>query len=209
MHGLDKGHIRLGIFNSMCNYLPSLIRGFNKKYPHITFEIFQGSYEDIIDWLQTGTVDIGFLSQTINPGFPFYKIFSDPLMCILNPDIPTVSEKEISLSDLANHPFIMQRESCDADAKLIMDKLNLDVHTVCHVVDDMTTVEMVRQGFGFAIMPLLTMSNLSNGVKMLQIVPHENRVIGAAVLNEANLSPTVKKCFHFIQNYDFAPVLFP
>ncbi|MEI3518506.1 MAG: LysR family transcriptional regulator substrate-binding protein [Clostridia bacterium] len=209
MHGLDKGHIRLGIFNSMCNYLPALIRGFNKKYPHITFEIFQGSYEDIIDWLQTGTVDIGFLSQTINPGFPFYKIFSDPLMCILNPDTPTVSETEISLSDLANHPFIMQRESCDADAKLIMDKLNLDVHTVCHVVDDMTTVEMVRQGFGFAIMPLLTMNNLSEGVKMLRIVPHENRVIGAAVLNEANLSPAVKKCFHFIQNYDFAPVLFP
>ena len=84
-------------------------------------------------------------------------------MCILNPDIPTVSETEISSSDLANQPFIMQRESCDADAKLIMDKLNLDVHTVCHVVDDMTTVEMVRQGFGFAIMPLLTMSNLSRG----------------------------------------------
>ena len=79
----------------------------------------------------------------------------------------------------------------------------------CHVVDDMTTVEMVRQGFGFAIMPLLTMSNLSEGVKMLRIVPHENRVIGAAVLNESNLSPAVKKCFHFIQNYDFAPVLFP
>ena len=130
-------------------------------------------------------------------------------MCILNPDIPTVSETEISLSDLANQPFIMQRESYDADAKLIMDKLNLDVHTVCHVVDDMTTVEMVRQGFGFAIMPLLTMSNLSEGVKMLRIVPHENRVIGAAVLNESNLSPAVKKCFHFIQNYDFAPVLFP
>ena len=85
----------------------------------------------------------------------------------------------------------------------------LDVHTVCHVVDDMTTVEMVRQGFGFAIMPLLTMNNLSEGVKMLRIVPHENRVIGVAVLNEANLSPAVKKCFHFIQNYDFAPVLFP
>ena len=130
-------------------------------------------------------------------------------MCILNPDTPTVSEKEISLSDLANHPFIMQRESCDADAKLIMDKLNLDVHTVCHVVDDMTTVEMVRQGFGFAIMPLLTMNNLSEGVKMLRIVPHENRVIGVAVLNESNLSPAVKKCFHFIQNYDFVPVLFP
>lgn len=209
IHGLDKGHIRLGIFNSMCYYLPALIREFNQKYPHITFEIFQGSYEDIINWLQTGTVDIGFLSQTINPGFPFYEIFSDPLMCILNSNASTASETEISLSDLANQPFVMQRESCDADAKSIMNKLNLDVHTVCYVVDDMTTVEMVRQGFGFAIMPLLTMTNLSKGVKMLRIVPHENRVIGAAVLNESNLSPAVKKCFHFIRSYHFAPLSFP
>lgn len=49
INGLEKGHVRLGIFNSMCKYLPSLIQNFNKIYPHITFEIYQGSYEDIID----------------------------------------------------------------------------------------------------------------------------------------------------------------
>lgn len=210
MHGLNKGHIRLGIFNSMCNYLPAIIRDFNQKYPHITFEIFQGSYEDIINWLQTGTIDIGFLSKTINPGFPFYEIFSDPLMCIVSPDTKTASEKEIHLSELAGKPFIMQRESCDADAKRIMDKLNLDVRTACHVVDDLTTVEMVKNGFGFAIMPLLTMHNLEQNVKMLRIVPAENRVIGVTVREEANLSPAVEKCFSFIREYYFpSPAALP
>ena len=203
LHGLNKGHIRLGIFNSMCVYLPSLIQDFHKKYPHITFEIFQGSYEDIINWLQTGTVDIGFLSKTINPGFPFYEIFSDPLMCILSMDTPTDSDREISLSALADKPFVMQRESCDADAKRIMDKLNLDVQTVCHVVDDLTTVEMVRNGFGFAIMPLLTMHNLNTGVKMLRITPHENRIIGITVRNEENLAPAAEKFLSFVREYPF------
>lgn len=206
MHGLSKGHIRLGIFNSMCHYLPALIRDFQKIYPHITFEIYQGSYEDIIDWLKTGTVDIGFLSQTINPGFSFYKIFADPLMCILRCDIPTASPDEIHLSDLKNMPFIMQRESCDADARRIMTKLNLDVHTACHVVDDMTTVEMVKNGFGFAIMPLLTMYQLKQGVKMLRIVPYEERVIGVAVRDESTLSPVVSKCFSFIRTYRFPAI---
>ena len=206
MHGLSKGHIRLGIFNSMCHYLPALIQDFQKIYPHITFEIYQGSYEDIIDWLKTGTVDIGFLSQTINPGFSFYKIFADPLMCILRCDAPTASPDEIHLSELKNMPFIMQRESCDADARRIMTKLNLDVHTACHVVDDMTTVEMVKNGFGFAIMPLLTMYQLKQGVKMLRIVPYEERVIGVAVRDESALSPVVSKCFSFIRDYRFPAV---
>lgn len=75
LNGLERGHARLGIFNSMCKHLPVLIQDFSKQYPHITFEIYQGSYEDIIEWLKTGVVDIGSLSKTVNPGFPFYEIF--------------------------------------------------------------------------------------------------------------------------------------
>lgn len=204
MNGLERGHVRLGIFNSMCRYLPDLIYGFKAQYPHITFEIYQGSYENIIDWLKTGVVDIGFLSKTVNPDFPFHPIFSDPLMCILQKGTPTASDAEIALESLADARFIMQRESCDADAKRIMDKLNLDVRTVCHVVDDKTTVEMVKAGFGFAIMPLLTMYGFEDEVKMLTIVPPEERVIGAAVLDMQALSPVVKKVLEFICSYRFA-----
>lgn len=204
LNGLERGHVRLGIFNSMCRYLPELIHGFKAQYPHITFEIYQGSYEDIIEWLKTGTVDIGFLSQTVNPGFPFYEIFADPLMCILKKGTPTASDSAISLESLADSRFVMQRESCDADARRIMDKLHLDVRTVCHVVDDKTTVEMVKAGFGFAIMPLLTMYGFEDEVKMLPIVPEEKRIIGASVLSEQDLSPAVKKALSFIRSYSFA-----
>lgn len=204
LNSLDKGHVRLGIFNSMCRYLPELIRSFNQKYPHITFEIFQGSYEDVITWLKTGTVDIGFLSKTVNPGLPFHEIFSDPLMCILRKGTETPSETEIPLESLGNSPFVMQRESCDADARRIMDQLNLDVRTVCHVVDDKTTVEMVKAGFGFAIMPLLTMYGFEQEVKMVRIVPPEKRIIGVSVRDEQDLPPAVKKMFDYIKEYDFS-----
>lgn len=203
LNGLDRGHVRLGIFNSMCKYLPDLIKSFGEKYPKITFEIYQGSYENIINWLKTGMVDIGFLSKTVNQNFPFYEIFSDPLMCIFKKGTQFDSDSEVCLDTVANAPFIMQRESCDADARCIMDKLNLDVRTVCHVVDDKTTIEMVKAGFGFAIMPLLTMYGFENEVKMLPIVPTEKRVIGACVRDINDLAPAVKKFLEFIQNYKF------
>ena len=204
LNGLETGHVRLGIFNSMCRYLPDLIHGFNEQYPNITFEIYQGSYENIIDWLKTGVVDIGFLSKTVNPGFPLYPIFADPLVCIFQKGSITASETEISLESLADERFIMQRESCDADARRIMDKLNLDVRTVCHVVDDQTTVEMVKAGFGFAIMPLLTMYGFEDEVKMLTITPEEKRVIGIAVRDEQDLPPAVKRFAEFVRSRSFA-----
>lgn len=203
LNGLEKGHIRIGIFNSMCKYLPELIHNFKNEYPQITFEIYQGSYENIINWLKNATIDIGFLSKTANPGFPFYEIFSDPLMCILKKETETLSDTEISIESLADAPFVMQRDSCDSDAKRIMDKLNLDVHTVCHVVDDMTTIEMVKAGFGFAIMPLLTMYGFEDEVKMLTIKPEDERIIGFAVRDEYDLSPAVKRFSAFVRGYPF------
>ena len=203
LNGLGSGHVRLGIFNSMCKYLPDVINSFKIVYPQITFEIYQGSYENIIEWLKNGVVDIGFLSKTVNPGFSFYEIFSDPLMCILKKGTETASDVEIAIESLANAPFIMQRESCDADARRIMDKLCLDVRTVCHVVDDKTTVEMVKAGFGFAIMPLLTMYGFEDDVKMLTIKPNEKRIIGIAVRDEMDLPPAVKKFAEFVRDYQF------
>ncbi|MGM9941447.1 MAG: LysR family transcriptional regulator [Bulleidia sp.] len=203
LNGLDTGHVRLGIFNSMCRYIPDLIQGFHEDYPQITFEIFQGSYEDIIDWLKTGVVDIGFLSETVNPGFPFHKIFSDPLMCIVSKQTVTASDTQIQLESLAGKPFVMQRESCDADARRIMDRMDLEVRTVCHVVDDKTTVEMVKNGFGFAIMPRLTMYGMENEVKMLRIMPEERRLIGVTVKDEKELSPVVRKAYEYIRDYTY------
>lgn len=85
-----------------------------------------------------------------------------------------------------------------------MDQLNVDVRTVCHVVDDKTTIEMVKAGFGFAIMPLLTMYGFEQEVKMLRIMPPEKRIIGVSVIDVYDLSPSVKKAFDFIKNYDFS-----
>ncbi len=63
---------------------------------------------------------------------------------------------------------------------------------------------MVKSGFGFAIMPLMTMYGLEQDVKMLRIMPPEKRIIGVSVLNENELSPAVKKAFAFIRDYPFS-----
>ena len=124
-------------------------------------------------------------------------------MCIFSKDTVTDSDEEIRLETLSSSHFIMHEESYDADARRIMDKLNLIVRTTCHVSDDKTTVEMVKAGFGFAIMLRLTMYGLEKEVKMLKILPEERRLICVTVRDEEDLSPAVKKAFEFIREYDY------
>ena len=84
-----------------------------------------------------------------------------------------------------------------------MDKLILAVRTVCHVADDMTTVEMVKNGFGFAIIPHLTMYGMYDEVKMLKIVPEGRRLIGVAVKNEKELGPVARKAPEYIRSFKY------
>lgn len=57
--GMEKGVVRIGTFNSACvEWMPSLLRGFEKDYPNIRIDIYQGSYDDVYQWLKDGIVDL-------------------------------------------------------------------------------------------------------------------------------------------------------
>ena len=84
-----------------------------------------------------------------------------------------------------------------------MDKLILEVRTVCHVAHDMTTADMVKNGFGFAIIPHLTMYGMEDEVKMLKIVPEGKRLIGVAVKNEKELKPVARKALEYIKSFKY------
>ena len=62
LNGLEKGKVKLGVFNSVCaSLLPGLLKSFMTHYPQIEIEVYQGTYDDVKEWLRTGQVDIAFL----------------------------------------------------------------------------------------------------------------------------------------------------
>lgn len=56
VNGMHKGVLRLGVFNSACvTWVPQLVPPFQKQFPGIDVQLYQGSYADIVDWLKGGT----------------------------------------------------------------------------------------------------------------------------------------------------------
>ena len=89
LNGLEKGKVKLGAFNSICSgLLPSILKGFMDHYPQIEVEVYQGTYDDVKEWLRTGQVDIAFLSSTCREEFNLTELFREPLLCIVPQDWP-------------------------------------------------------------------------------------------------------------------------
>ncbi|MFR9067180.1 MAG: LysR family transcriptional regulator [Faecalibacterium prausnitzii] len=59
LNGLEKGKVKLGAFNSVCaGLLPQHPqRASWPSYPQIEVEVYQGTYDDVKEWLRTGQVD--------------------------------------------------------------------------------------------------------------------------------------------------------
>ena len=76
LNGLEKGKVRLGVFNSVCaSLLPGLLKSFMTHYPQIEIEVYQGTYDDVKEWLRTGQVDVAFLSSTCREEFNLTELF--------------------------------------------------------------------------------------------------------------------------------------
>ena len=54
MQGLSGQVIRIGTFTSVSrDFLPPLMQTFRNAYPGVSFELHQGDYDEIHDWLES------------------------------------------------------------------------------------------------------------------------------------------------------------
>lgn len=193
-NGLKQGTIKVGCFSSVCtNWMPDLMHGFHKLYPAITIEVFQGTYDDVVYWLKNGVVDLGFLSLSSAGDIPIEPLYKDPLLCIVPPGMMISRDgQRVTVEELRDCQFVTQRESTDADIQNFLKENNLNVVSHYHVVDDLSTIAMVANGFGICLMPEMVMADIPYEVDCFPIRPDAYRIIGISTLNPAGMAPAVR-----------------
>ena len=198
-NGLTHGSVKIGTFSSVCNsFIPELVTTFSKQHPNIEIKIYQGTYEDVYNWIKTGVVDLGFLSESSSKELPITPLYEDDLLCIVPKSFRPKHKNYIELSELQEQNFVSQRESTDADIQNLFNKYQLKIRSSCHVVDDLSTIAMVAAGLGICIMPKLVMQNIPYDVDMYPLKPSEHRTIGICSLNAELMAPAVKSMYKHI-----------
>ncbi len=199
LNGLEKGKVRLGAFNSVCAHLlPAILQSFQAQYPQIEVEVYQGTYDDVKEWLRSGQVDIGFLASSCQEEFTLTELLREPLLCILPASWPAPPGGTMTPAQMNQKNFVVQGDATDADMRRFLKKHKISVQRCCHVIDDMSNIALVEAGVGMSILPRLTLRDCRANVRILPIDPPEERVVGLAVPRPAAMAPAVEQMFRHI-----------
>ncbi len=203
-NGLKQGKVKVGCFSSVCtNWLPDIMHSFQKEFPGITIEVFQGTYDDVAYWIKNGIVDLGFLSVSSAGDIPIEPLYKDPLLCVVPKGMRRITQKEyMEIDEMRTYQFVTQRESTDADIQNFLKENSLDVQSNYHVVDDLSTIAMVAHGFGICLMPEMVMNDIPYQVDCYPVKPEAYRIIGIAAMNPEFMAPAVRTMYnHILEAY--------
>ena len=123
LNGLEKGKVKLGAFNSVCaGLLPDILKGFMAQFPQIEVEVYQGTYDDVKEWLRTGQVDMAFLSNNCREEFTLTELFREPLLCITPMDWPEPPRGVMTPELMNGQNFVVQWDATDAEMRQFLKK---------------------------------------------------------------------------------------
>ena len=170
-------------------------------YPQIEIEVYQGTYDDVKEWLRTGQVDIAFLSSTCREEFNLTELFREPLLCIVPQDWPEPENGVMTPALMNGQSFVVQCDATDAEMRQFLKKYKIGTERRCHVIDDQSNIAMVEAGLGISIMPRMLLRSCTAAVKIYPIEPEEYRVVGLAVQRPTAMAPAVEQMFHHIVDF--------
>lgn len=152
----DSGLLSIATTHTQARYvLPPVISEFRKKYPKVQLQINQGSPEQIASLTDSGVADIGIATEAL-------ELFDNLVLlpcyrwnrCLIVPKAhPLVSEAELTLKDIAQHPVITYTFGV-ADRSVInraFKKEKLDLNVVLMAADAEVIKTYVRSDMGIGI----------------------------------------------------------
>lgn len=206
--GLETGIVRIGTISSIsCHWLPPLIKEFWESYPNVQFEMHQGDYTSIPEWIRTGQADFGFVNpDALAPHVKCEFLKEGELRAVLPKDHPLSNKASLTLEDIEKEPFLLLEEGSLSEPLEAFRAAGLTPNIRLRVHDDYSILSMVESGLGISILPELVLRKTNYNVTILPLDPVIKRKIGL-VMKETNTLPIASKYFidFLIKHIDVLP----
>ena len=183
------GTVRIGSFTSIsCHLLSKVIALFNPKYPGITFEVMHGYYQQIRDWILSGTVQLGFVLLPAPPELEVIPLSPEPLMAILPLDHPLARLKRIPIRTLCQEKFVLLEEGYMEEIAPVFTAAGIAPQVAYRTTDHYTILSFVEQGLGVSILPQRVLARNPYQLAIRPLDPPFFRQLGIAVKKQTRLS---------------------
>lgn len=202
INNLDYGSIRIGTFTSIAvHWLPHILNGFREQHPAISFEIKQGNYAQICQWILDGTVDCGFTIAPQIRRIHHILLAEDRLFAIYPPGHPLDSRSKIYPEDMSQYPFILVDEGDDAMIRMFFEQQGIDLNIQYRVVDDYAVVSMVEGNLGISVCPELFFNRLPFRVNHKPLETDFRRKLCISYKENYQQSPPVVRFMDYVQQW--------
>lgn len=199
---LEESVVRIAAFNSVCMlWLPGIIKSFELTHPSVRVEVFQGLYNEVLEQVESGAAQIGFLPSTTTGNVDMMLVNRDRIMCVTPPDFSPKQQDYVTIDDLRGHEFIYRRDDYDEEIHMIIREYQLDTNPQFNIMDVRTLIAMVEYGFGFSLLPEMLLNCSMHKASVYPLVPNEYRLIGLATSPQFELTDIAQEMLDHILNY--------
>ena len=193
MNGLLIGTVTIAAYSSIAtHWLPAVIRDFQENYPHVEIKLMEGIWQEVSQWLEERTADIGFLSYQENMPFEWIPLAEDPMLALLPRDHPLAGADCYPLKRCEQDSFIMPALGCDDDIEALFTQNGIEPNVQFTTLESFSVMSMVEQGLGMSIMNQLITEKRICDIAMLPLDPPSYCTLGVAMNSKADVSPAVK-----------------
>ncbi|GAA0414456.1 LysR family transcriptional regulator [Virgibacillus salarius] len=191
---LEIGTIHIGTFSSASScLLPKILAKFQKKHPKIEFRFYEGTYEEITEWLNSGIIDIGFVVEDRSTSdFDLVPLIKDEMVIAFHPEHKFFNKQTVNMQDLQDEPFIMPTGMYQAHVEALFKQANVKPVIRFEVHDCNTIANMVQEGLGVTIGPALFLKTQQT-IKIGKLNIINWREVALACSSISNASPAVKE----------------
>lgn len=174
LNGLKQGRLKIAVITTAKYFIPRLLGPFCQRYPGIDISLQVTNHEHIMNRLNDNVDDLYVMSQLPeNIELTCKPILENPLVVVAPVNHPLAHEKQISLEQIGNEPFIM-REPGSGTRKAVQTlfderKITLKVRL------DLGSNEAIKQaivgGLGISVLSAhtLTLEGPSSQVTVLDV----------------------------------------
>ena len=159
------GSIQLGtITTSGALLLPELISEFYRRYPQVTYQIWEAEGARILELLDNRVIEIAITrTQVDSKVYESIVLPNEPLVVVMNKDqVIGASDSEVRMEELRDMPIIIPlrwQSLFIANCR----KLGFDPHILCVSDSIVQDLLLVKRGMGAAILPVSSRTLLTDG----------------------------------------------
>lgn len=162
----QHGTLRIGtVASSGAFLLPQYISSFHKQYPDVSYQIIEGETHYILEILNKGLIDIGFVRTPFKLDMynhVYESKASKPMIALYtNTNDLESKNKKIKLDMLKSKPLIINSRY-EKNILEACKKYDFKPNIICKCDDIRSILKLVNSGLGIAIAPYINENEFDN-----------------------------------------------